>query len=240
VSGTLCFVSGGSSGIGRALVETLPFAPARVVNLSRRPAGSGVHVAVDLAEPAGWQRAIEIFEKEIARFTGDRVIFVHAAGTLTPIGFAGEVEPAAYRRNVLLNSAAPQVLGDGFLRALRATRADALLLFIGSGAASSVYEGWSGYGAGKAAVEQWTRTVGAEQSRRRGRCRVLCVAPGVVATAMQEEIRATDPERFPEVARFVALEREGALRDPVEVARDLWSLLGRDLENGAVLDLRHG
>jgi len=238
VSGTLCFVSGGSSGIGRALIETLPFAPARVVNLSRRPAGGGVHVAVDLAEPAGWQRAIEVFEKEIARFTGERVIFVHAAGTLTPIGFAGEVEPSAYGRNVLLNAAAPQVLGDGFLRALHATRAEALLLLIGSGAATSVYEGWSGYGAGKAAVEQWTRTVGAEQSRRGGRCRVVCVAPGVAATAMQEEIRATDRERFPEVARFVALEREGALRDPVEVARELWALLGRDLENGAVLDLR--
>jgi len=238
VSGTLCLVSGGSSGIGRALIETLPFAPARVVSLSRRPAPIGVHVAVDLAEPAGWARASEVFEKEIAGFGGERVLFVHAAGTLTPIGFAGEVDPAAYRRNVLLNAAAPQVLGDAFLRALRTTSAEALLLFIGSGAASSVYPGWSSYGAGKAAVAQWTRTAGAEQARRGRRCRVVCVAPGVVATAMQEEIRATDRERFPEVERFVALEREGALRDPREVARELWSLVTGDLPNGAVLDLR--
>ena len=238
MSGALCFVSGGSSGIGRALIETLPFQPARVVNLSRRPGPAGVHVAVDLAAPAGWQRAIEVFEKEIARFTGERVIFIHAAGTLAPIGFAGEVEAAAYQRNVLLNSAAPQVLGDGFLHAVRETRAEALLLFIGSGAATSVYEGWSGYGAGKAAVEHWTRTVGAEQARRGRRCRVLCVAPGVVATAMQEEIRATDVERFPELERFVALEREGALRNPTEVARELWSLVDRNLPSGSVLDLR--
>ena len=236
MSGALCFVSGGSSGIGRALIETLPWQPARVVNLSRRP-GPGAHVAVDLAQPAGWDRASEVFEKEIASFTGERVVFVHAAGTLAPIGFAGEVEPAAYRRNVLLNSAAPQVLGDAFLRALRATSAEALLLFIGSGAATSVYPGWSSYGAGKAAVAQWTRTAGAEQAHRGRRCRVVCVAPGVVATAMQEEIRAADAAHFPEVERFVSLAREGALRDPHEVAREIWSGVD-DLENGAVVDLR--
>jgi hypothetical protein len=55
---------------------------------------------------------------------------------------------------------------------------------------------------------------------------------------MQDEIRATPAERFPEVERFAALYREGALRDPREVARELWALLERDLPNGAVLDLR--
>jgi NAD(P)-dependent dehydrogenase (short-subunit alcohol dehydrogenase family) len=238
LSGALVFVSGGSSGIGRAMIDTLPFQPARVLSLSRRAAPGAVHVAVDLAEPAGWRRAAELFEHEIGGFTGERVIFVHAAGTLTPIGFAGEVEPAAYRSNVLLNSAAPQVLGDAFLRALRASRARGLLLFIGSGAATAVYPGWSGYGAGKAAVDQWTRTAGAEQARRGGRCRVLCVAPGVVATAMQEEIRASRPEQFPELERFVALQREGALRDPLDVARELWALVDGDLPNGAVYELR--
>ena len=31
------------------------------------------------------------------------------------------------------------------------------------GAAGNVYEGWTSYGAGKAAVDQWVRTAGAEQ-----------------------------------------------------------------------------
>lgn len=238
MSGALVFVSGGSSGIGRAMLETLPFQPARALNLSRRPAPGAEHVALDLAEPAGWSGAAALFERELRGFEGTRAVFVHAAGTLSPIGFAGEIDPDAYRRQVLLDAAAPQILGDAFLRALRVTNAPAQLLFIGSGAATSVYAGWSGYGAGKAAVEQWTRTVGAEQARRGDRCRVLCVAPGIVATPMQQEIRATPVERFPEVERFAALHREGALRDPREVARELWALLDRDLPNGAVLDLR--
>jgi benzil reductase ((S)-benzoin forming) len=235
----LVFVSGGSSGIGRALLEALPWPGARAFNLSRRPAPASVHAPVDLSEPSGWQRAAALFEAELGGFRGERAIFVHAAGTLTPIRFAGEGDADAYRRNVLLNSAAPQVLGDAFLRALRRAHAPGCLLFVGSGASTRVYEGWSGYCAGKAAVDHWTRTVGAEQERRHG-CRVLCVAPGVVETAMQAEIRATAPEDFPALERFVELHRDGALRDPAVVARELWALLDRDLDNGAVIDLREG
>lgn len=235
----LVFVTGGSSGIGRALIETAPYPAARIVHFARRPAsGAAENVAVDLSDPASWPRVAAVFERECAAFAGERVVFAHAAGVLTPIGFAGEVDAGAYRAHVLLNSAAPQVLGDAFLRALARNQAPATLLFIGSGASTSVYEGWSGYCAGKAAVDQWTRTVGAEQERRGGHCRVLCVAPGVVATAMQEEIRTTPERAFPSVARFHDLYRDGVLRDPVAVARELWALVDRDLPNGSVLDLR--
>lgn len=236
----LVFVTGGSSGIGRAMIDALPFRGARVLNLSRRPAPASEHVPVDLADPATWPGTAARFEQELDGFAGERVVLVHAAGVLAPIGFAGEVEPTAYARNVLLNAAAPQVLGDAFLRALRGTRAPAWLLFIGSGASRSVYEGWSGYCAGKAAVDHWTRTAGAEQARRGDRCRILCVAPGVVGTAMQEEIRQTPERDFPSVERFRELHREGELRDPAAVARELWALLDRDLANGSVLDLRDG
>jgi len=238
VSRALVFVTGGSSGIGRAMIDTLPFPDARVLNFARRSAPGSEHVAVDLADPAQWQRVAAVFESALRDFEGDRVVFVHAAGTLTPIRFAGEGDAADYQRNVLLNSAAPQVLGDAFLRALRATQAPADLLFIGSGASKSVYEGWSGYCAGKAAVDHWTRTVGAEQARRGARRRILCVAPGVVATPMQAAIRETPPRDFPDVERFVALHQDGALREPIAVARELWAILDRDLPNGSILDIR--
>lgn len=235
----LVFVTGGSSGIGRALIETLPFADARVVHFARRPApGVAENHAVDLADPRAWVEVAEVFEREVEAFEGDRVVLVHAAGVLTPIGFAGEVDADAYRAHVLLNSAAPQVLGDAFLRALRESPAAATLLFVGSGASTSVYEGWSGYCAGKAAVDHWTRVVGAERDRRGGRQRVLCVAPGVVATAMQDEIRDTAERDFPAVAQFHALHRDGVLRAPHDVARELWTLALRGLPNGSVLDVR--
>jgi len=234
----LVFISGGSSGIGLALARAVPWPDARVVDVSRRGAKGLEHFAADLAEPSAWRRVGELFAREMKGFAGEDVVFVHSAGTLTPIGFAGEVDPAAYAQQVLLNSAAPQVLGDAYLRAARETRARCTLLVISSGAAHNVYEGWSAYGAGKAAVDQWVRTVGAEQKRRGGRVRVVAVAPGVVESAMQEQIRATSERDFPEAPRFRALHRDGELRDAAAVAKELWLLIRGDVESGAVIDLR--
>jgi benzil reductase ((S)-benzoin forming) len=239
VGGPLIFISGASSGIGHAMSRTVPFADARVIDLSRRGAAGVEHFEVDLADPTSWSRVAELFASEMAGFDGERVIFVHSAGTLDPIGHAGEVDAGRYVRQVLLDSAAPQVLGDAFLRAAAGTKSPCTMLFISSGAAHTVYPGWSAYSAGKAAVDQWVRTVGKEQKRRGGRCRVLAVAPGIVETAMQEQIRATTEDAFPDVERFRELHRAGALRDPTEAARDLWGLVERDdFANGAVVDLR--
>ena len=55
---------------------------------------------------------------------------------------------------------------------------------------------------------------------------------------MQAEIRATPSEDFPDVGRFMELHQTGQLREPDEVAREIWALLEQDLDNGAVLDLR--
>jgi NAD(P)-dependent dehydrogenase (short-subunit alcohol dehydrogenase family) len=235
---SLVFVTGGSSGIGEALVRALPFAPARVFDVSRRGLAGASHLRADLADPAQWPRVAELFRRELEGFAGERAVFVHSAGTLGPIGFAGEEDARAYADAVLLDAAAPQVLGDAFLRAARGTQAPCWIVMIGSGAARFVYAGWSAYGAGKAAVDQWVRTVGAEQELRGGRCRVLSVSPGLVATAMQDEIRATPSGRFPQVGRFVEVHAKGELRDPRVVAREIWGLLDRGLPNGAVVDLR--
>ena len=180
------------------------------------------------------------FSRELAGFDGERAVFIHAAGTLEPIGFAGEVDTGAYAANVLLNSAAPQVLGHLFLAAatpLRAAGTARHLVILTSGAARSVYPGWSSYGAAKAAVDQWVRNVGAEQSIRGG-VQVLAVAPGTVDTEMQAELRATSAEDFPGRQKFLDLHAAGKLADADAVARDLWRLLDAGLENGSVVDLR--
>jgi benzil reductase ((S)-benzoin forming) len=236
--GSLVIISGASSGIGLAMAQTVPWPGSRVINVSRRAAGGFENLTADLSDPAHWARVAELFERELKSFAGERAVFVHAAGTLDPIGFAGEVDPGAYQRAVLLGSASPQVLGDAFLRAARGTRVECWLVMITSGAASHPYAGWSAYGAGKAAMDQWTRTAGMEQQQRGGHVRVLAVAPGIVATAMQDLIRSMLPSQFPEVARFVEFFEQGELREPREVGAEIWALLRRKLPNGAVVDLR--
>jgi NAD(P)-dependent dehydrogenase (short-subunit alcohol dehydrogenase family) len=238
VSGNLVFITGGSSGIGLALARTVPFEDAQIYEISRRGHDDYEHIPADLANPESWDLLGDFFMQQLDGFGGECAVFIHCAGTLDPIGFAGEVSASAYKLNVLLNSAAPQILGDAFLDAARRTRAQCHLLVISSGAATQAYEGWSSYCAGKAAVNQWVSTVGAEQVLRGNHCRVLAVAPGIVATAMQSQIRNTSAEQFPQVARFTEMYEQGQLRDPDKVAREIWDLLDRDLPNGAFVDLR--
>jgi benzil reductase ((S)-benzoin forming) len=230
MSDTLMWISGASSGIGKALADNVPWENPRIIDISRRGHSDTEHLEADLSDPASWAKVAESFQRELSDFSGERVVFVHAAGSVQPIGFAGEVDTESYTRNVLLNSAAGQVLGHAFLAAVRGVDADRYLIMLSSGAASLVGAGWSSYGAGKAALDQWVRDVGAEQD--------VGVAPGVVATEMQEQIRETSKEDFPKRDKFMDLFERGELSDPDEVADQLWALVQKGFENGAVLDLR--
>jgi benzil reductase ((S)-benzoin forming) len=240
----LIWISGASAGIGAALAVSTPYADARVIDLSRR-GGVVEHFAADLADPADWVRVEEHFAAELAGFDGERVIFVHNAGTVVPIGPAATVDAAAYAQAVLLNSAAPQVLGRAFLRATAGLHCERQLVMLSSGAATKAYPGWSAYNAGKAAVEHWVRTVGLEEAALEQEsagavkgCRVIAVAPGVVDTAMQDEIRAVDEQAFPAVERFRELKRSGGLSTPEQAAAGLWAVIQARYPTGSVLDLR--
>lgn len=238
---TLVIVTGGSAGLGRALLDTAPDGARRVdVSRSGHPEVPEVrHVAADLADPASWPSVGDAIAEEVTGRDWQRVTVIHAAGVLEPIGFAGEVDTDAYTRNVLLNSAATQVIGHLALAPMRGLDTRCELVMLSSGAARTAYPGWSSYGAAKAATDHWVRCVAAERAHRDGHIRVLSVAPGVVATGMQEFIRSTSEHDFPPVERFHRLHAEGHLEDPDDVARRLWRLLDADPPiAGPVVDLR--
>lgn len=236
---TIAIITGASTGIGAALARHAIGQGATVATASRRPAPGSSHLGVDLADPAGFVAFEQWMAELLDRHPDGDVALFHCAATLTPVGFAGEEDGDSYRAAVLLNSGAPQVIGDAFLRAVRERPGTRVLVQIGSGAARTAYPGWSHYGAGKAALDQWVRVVGEEQRRRPNPVRVLSVSPGVVATGMQAEIRDASPDVFPAVERFVGLHARGELRDPDQVAGELWGVAFRtDLATGSVLDLR--
>ena len=237
--GAFVVVTGGSAGIGRAVLAHAPEG-ASLLDVSR--SGSdlpGVDVLnADLADPDGWDAVGRDLAERITGYAGARVTVVLNAGVIEPIGPADRVDASAYARNVLLNGAAPLVLGQQVLAALAEHPAERReLVLISSGAARSAYPGWSAYCAAKAATDHWVRTVVLEQAERPRPVRVLAVAPGVVATAMQSAIRASDEADFPRVERFRSLHAEGELADPDDVARRLWRHLEAD-HLDPVTDLR--
>ena len=69
--------------------------------------------------------------------------------------------------------------------------------------------------------------------------RVCSLAPGVIDTDMQTELRAVPLERFPVRERFDALKREGGLVTPAAAAARLIDhVLGATFGRQPVADLR--
>ena len=121
---SLIWISGATEGIGLGLSRNVPYAGARVINLSRRahPAIESIHL--DLADPSSWAAVAAHFRETLAGFRGKRAIFVQNAHLKGMTGFAGEVPAADYARDLTANMVAPIRLGEAYLRAARRILAD--------------------------------------------------------------------------------------------------------------------
>ena len=166
--------------------------------------------------------------------TANDVLFL--AGDLTDPGavegLARETIEAFGRIDVLVNVAGVANGTRTFARLARGwPAARRVLVNVSSGAARTPYEGWAVYGATKAAVDQYTRTVAVEEPG------LLChaVAPGVVETALQEQVRALDEATFPAVERFRRIRAEGRANSPAWVADHLAGILLGSLTPDEVL-----
>ncbi|MET0858488.1 MAG: SDR family NAD(P)-dependent oxidoreductase, partial [Telluria sp.] len=138
-------------------------------------------------------------------------------------------------RAITLNVAAPMMLASAVAAACAPGTA-CRILHVSSGAGRSAYPGWSVYCATKAALDQHARAVALDQNRD---LRICSLAPGVIDTAMQAEIRATSLARFPLRQRFDQLKRDGELAEPARCAAALVDyLLGERFGAVPVDDLR--
>jgi NAD(P)-dependent dehydrogenase (short-subunit alcohol dehydrogenase family) len=175
-------VTGASRGLGLALTRTLAARGWRVVidarTLPALPAGlTGDIVAVegDVAD--------ESHRRALVAAAGDRIdLLVNNASSLgpSPLPLLSEYPIAAledvYRANALAPLRVIQL-------ALPAMPAGARILNVTSDAAVEAYEGWGGYGSSKAALEQLTRVLAAEQPE----LRVYAVDPGDMRTRMHQD-----------------------------------------------------
>jgi benzil reductase ((S)-benzoin forming) len=237
----LAVVTGHSRGLGEALAADLLDRGAAVVGVSRTSSAtlagrSGLtEVALDLADTDAVRTWLAGPFTALGWEGTARAVLVNNAGLVEPVGPIGSLDHAALVRAVAVNLTAPLLLTDAFVAATTDVP-DRRVVQISSGAGSRAYGGWGAYCAAKAGLDHFTRAAGHDDTPG---LRVVAVAPGVVDTAMQAEIRAIDPGRFPLRERFVGLHRDGALTDAAVAARQVLDLaLAGRVTSGSVLDVR--
>jgi NAD(P)-dependent dehydrogenase (short-subunit alcohol dehydrogenase family) len=119
---------------------------------------------------------------EAAREVGGLEALVNNASILGPspqpavLDYPLEVLEEVYRTNTLAPLALIQVLGNEL-------KQEARIINVTSDAAVEPYEGWGGYGSSKAALEQLSNILAAENPN----LRVYSVDPGDMRTRMQQE-----------------------------------------------------
>lgn len=144
------------------------------------------------------------------------VLLINNAGTVQPVGSLSDQDPVAVASAISLNIAAPLMLAAAVVQATPGKQRR--ILHISSGAGSSAYPGWSVYCATKAALDHHARAVALDAQQG---VRICSLAPGVIDTAMQAEIRATPDVRFPIRQRFIDLQRNGQLAAPADAAKSI-------------------
>lgn len=240
---TKCIVTGHTKGLGAAIAGWMLKQGMPVLGLSRGradwpSAGSRNLLSeseVDLSELAALDAWLT--SGTLERFVADAesLILFNNAGTVQPIGPLPLQSETAVGRAVMLNVAAPLVLASALTR-LSGSR-ELRIVHISSGAARNAYAGWSVYCATKAALDHHARAVAMDGMTN---VRICSLAPGVVDTAMQAEVRQTTLEQFPSMEKFQQLKQNGQLSSPDDAARILAAyVMGPEFGTSPVADIRN-
>jgi benzil reductase ((S)-benzoin forming) len=236
-------VTGHTRGLGAALSEILLARGFAILGVARgrHPAlAAGFPGAVDEAEvDLADLRSVEqwLAGGAVERFLhgAQCAVLVNNAGTVQPIGRCSAQQPADVGRAVILNVATPLMLSSAFAAA-SASVPNRRIAHVSSGAARNAYAGWSVYCATKAALDHHARCVALDSEPA---MRIATIAPGVVDTDMQAEIRSVDERHFPSREKFVELKRGGQLTSPGEAAAKFADyLLGDSYGQAPNVDLR--
>jgi NAD(P)-dependent dehydrogenase (short-subunit alcohol dehydrogenase family) len=187
---SVAIVTGGSRGLGKALTEGLLARGWTVVTDARHPADlqvltnelGGPDRLLTIAGDVTDEEHLEALVAE-ARAHGRLDLVVNNAGGLgpSPLPHLADYPLDALAELFAVNVVAPLRLIQLALPMLR--ESGGAVIDITSDAARGAYEGWGGYGATKAALEQISNVLAVEESQ----VRVYWVDPGDLRTQMHQD-----------------------------------------------------
>ena len=220
LAGLRVAVTGGTSGLGLALVETLRELGAAVAFVARDAARvddvacrhAGTHGITGDVSRKNETHSIAL---RITAALGGLDVLVNNASSLGPVPLAllADTECEDFETALATNVVGPFRLTRALLGALGASARDgrpALVINISSDAAETPYAGWGAYGASKAALSHMSR-IWDEELQTHG-IRVQAVDPGDMDTPLHA---LAVPEADP-----------ASLKQPGDAAREIVALIG--------------
>lgn len=236
----LYILSGASRGMGLAMARQLLAPENLLLGISRRQnaelqreaeaAGCALtQWAMDLSDPLPVAQALQAWlgRQEVARI--EQACLINNAGVITPPGPVDGVSLEALSGALRVGLEATVLLSAAFLHATRGwSGADRRVLNISSGLGRRAMAGSAPYCAAKAGMDNFSRAVALDEAARPGGARIVSLAPGIIDTEMQAQLRGGDPAGFPDQPRFAAFKSEGLLDSPEAAATKVLRYLARE------------
>lgn len=251
----LFILTGASRGMGLAMARQL-IAPGRVLLcLSRQSSAELTELAsqrgatllqwrIDLADTLAAADRLQGWLAQLDAPSLASATLINNAGVIPPIGPLDTCPPEQLAHALRVGLEAPMQLTAAFLRATGAWveggwRGPRKVLNISSGLGRRPMAAQAPYCAAKAGLDHFTRCSALDEAQREHGARLVSLAPGVIDTDMQAQLRAGDPAAFPDLQRFVELQRQGQLSSPEDAARQVLAWLQRpDFGDTPVADVR--
>ena len=246
----LYILTGASRGMGRAMAEQLLQKGNALLCISR-------HANPDLAAAAQKADAtLTQWTHDLADGQGasDRLrewlqnqnptdfasaSLINNAGVIPPIAPLRQSQPADLALALRVGLEAPMALSAAFLAATENWSIPRKVLNISSGLGRYPMASQAGYCAAKAGMDHFTRCLALDEALHPNGAKVCSLAPGVIDTDMQVQLRGAVGEAFPDQSKFLQLKAQGQLSSPTQAAEQVLRFLARpDFGREPVADVR--
>jgi benzil reductase ((S)-benzoin forming) len=246
----LTILTGASRGMGLAMAEQLLDAGHDLLCISRKHNDALGQRAVsagrrceqwpqDLSRPEVASVRLETWLSGLRAVEFASITLINNAGVLPRIAPLSAIPAMELAEALRVDLEAPMLLTSAFLRATQSWPVARKVLNISSGLGRRPMASQAAYCAAKAGMDMFTRCVALEEAAAPNGARLCSLAPGVIDTDMQVQLRGADASQFPDVGNFVGLKEKGVLSSPADAAARVLAFLARpDFGANPVADVR--
>jgi NAD(P)-dependent dehydrogenase (short-subunit alcohol dehydrogenase family) len=251
MSTTLYIITGASRGMGEAIATQLLSSPKHcVIGISRGQSAALTEAARisgaeleqwthDLAEPLSAAKALQAWLEALPPGRFSSATLINNAGVVPMPGPVDDTSLEELSAALRVGLEATLLLSSAFLRATAQLGSQRRILNISSGLGRRAMAGSAAYCAAKAGMDNLSRAMALDEAAKPAGAVIVSLAPGVIDTDMQTQLRAGDPAKFPDQAQFVNFKTSGQLQSPPDAARKVLAYLARaDFGRITLADLR--
>ena len=250
----LTIITGASRGLGLALAQQCCNADALLLCISRgsspglsaQAAQCGALLSqwpADLSDPAALASRLQHWLAQCDPATLASATLINNAAQmapLLPLHASDKSGREDLSQALRVGLEAPLLLSAAFLAATQHWHTvPRKLLNISSGLGRRAMAASAAYCAAKAGLDHFSRCLALEEASQQHGAKVCSLAPGVIDTAMQVQLRSADADQCPDQPGFARLHAQGQLSSPEQAAQRVLAYLARpDFGQRPVADVR--